>query len=306
MRAPVNVGRDEASWLIKSSLLPELALRLEKLIKQRWKRYRKQLKQVQQHFTETAIHDSRVETRRLISAVVLLQGFWPEDRRRKMENFLKAHLDSLNDLRDTQVQLSVTRRLRRQFVAAKLFHQFLQLCERRLAREARKDLKRLKTQRLEKLVSAGRKELRQKLRKLSVAKIRRLLLEPMLRAYDRTWRLHQQVRASNPATIHRTRVAFKRFRYMVETLIACGKIAPASLVDPLRAYQGRMGVVQDAEMLLQAFQHFVDQDSPPAPDAARFKRELIRKRQVAIRKYMRVRPELEKFRPRLRSSGAPV
>ena len=99
MRAPVNVGRDEASWLIKSSLLPELAPRLEKLIKQRWKRYRKQLKQVQQHFTETAIHDSRVETRRLISAVVLLQGFWPEDRRRKMENFLKAHLDSLNDLR---------------------------------------------------------------------------------------------------------------------------------------------------------------------------------------------------------------
>jgi CHAD domain-containing protein len=224
-----------------------------------------------------------------------------------MENFLKEHLDSLNDLRDTQVQLAVIRRLRRQFVAAKLFHQFLQLCERRLAREARKDLKRLKTQRLEKLVSAGRKDLRQKLRKLSVAKIRRLLLEPMFRAYDQTWRLHELVRASDPTTIHRTRVAFKRFRYMVETLIACAKIAPAaSLVDPMRGYQSCMGAVQDAEMLLQAFQHFVDQDPPPAPDASRFKRALLRRQQVAIRKYMRVRLDLEKFRPRLLSSRARV
>ena len=42
------------------------------------KRYRKRLKRCQEHFSEEAVHQSRVETRRLLATVELLAAFLPE------------------------------------------------------------------------------------------------------------------------------------------------------------------------------------------------------------------------------------
>ena len=81
-------------------------------LKKHWKRYRRALKRCQQSFSEKAIHASRVETRRLLATIELLAGFLPAARVRKLRRALKRHLDTFDDLRDTQVQLQILARMR--------------------------------------------------------------------------------------------------------------------------------------------------------------------------------------------------
>ena len=70
-----------------------------------WRRYRKRLKHCRERFSEAAVHDVRVEARRLLSTIELLGAFIPERDIKKVRRALKRHLDTFDRLRDTQVQL---------------------------------------------------------------------------------------------------------------------------------------------------------------------------------------------------------
>ena len=103
-----------------------------------WRRYRKRLKLCQAHFSEEAVHDSRVETRRLLATVELLRVFIPEQAVRKVRRALKQHLDTFDELRDTQVQLVYVGRMTRTFPAARAFRNWLQQREVRFTRQTSK------------------------------------------------------------------------------------------------------------------------------------------------------------------------
>ena len=57
-------------------------------------------------------------------------------------------------------------------------------------------------------------------------------------------------------TIHRLRVAFKKFRYMVESLQPLLDGISRRRLDQLHDFQTRMGEIQDAEVLRQALNKF--------------------------------------------------
>src|SRR5215472_12553042 len=105
-----------------SAALPPDALRqLSRLLKSQCKQYRKQLRRCQKKFSEGAVHDSRVAARRLSSVVELLGPFLAAATVKKIERVLKQHLDTFDELRDTQVQLATLRRLEHSFPAARSF-----------------------------------------------------------------------------------------------------------------------------------------------------------------------------------------
>lgn len=118
------------------------------LLKTQWKRYRKRLRRCQENFSEEAVHESRVETRRLLSTVELLGAFVRKGRIRKAHRALKRHLDSFDDLRDTQVQLLYVRKMLWIGQAVRLFHAYLSKREDRYTSATRKRIKRIKTKRL--------------------------------------------------------------------------------------------------------------------------------------------------------------
>jgi inorganic triphosphatase YgiF len=86
-----------------------------------WLRYRKRLKRCQERFSEDAVHDVRVETRRLLSTIALLGAFIPERDIKKVRRALKRHLDTFDQLRDTQVQLGYVGRMAGTFPDAHAF-----------------------------------------------------------------------------------------------------------------------------------------------------------------------------------------
>jgi CHAD domain-containing protein len=65
------------------------------------------LKRCQKKYSEAAVHDLRVATRRLISTLDLLSELRPDDDLRQTRRKLKKTLDLFSPLRDVQVQLLV-------------------------------------------------------------------------------------------------------------------------------------------------------------------------------------------------------
>src|SRR5215510_1686315 len=60
-------------------------------LKKQWRRYRKALKRCQEKFSSEAVHNSRVETRRLLAIIGLLGPFLRPQRAKKLQSLLKHH-----------------------------------------------------------------------------------------------------------------------------------------------------------------------------------------------------------------------
>src|SRR5690242_1164829 len=129
-------------------------------LKRQWKRYRKGLKRCQERFSEAAVHESRVETRRLLSLLELLRPFLRPSDVDRSQAALKEHLDTFDDLRDTQVQLLAIRKMRRVFAAAVPFYEYLVKRECRFQRETRSHIKRIRTKRFGKYIASFRDEMK--------------------------------------------------------------------------------------------------------------------------------------------------
>src|SRR5262249_23013376 len=96
------------------------------------------------------------------------------------------------------------------------------------------------------------------------------------------WRV---IDRSDPRLIHRTRVAFKKFRYLVESLPPELTSYCASDLRKLARYQRRMGNVQDFEVLLQSVQSFTQHHKYPRLDP--FCRYLRDRRTRAVRSFLK-------------------
>jgi CHAD domain-containing protein len=290
---------------LPASLPGNSATCLARSLKKQWKRYRKELKRCQDEFSEKAIHAFRVETRRLLSTLELLGGFLPARRVEKARRLLKRHRDVFDDLRDTQVQLAAVGRMLRLFPAARPFQASLLEREERLVKRTRKDVKHVRTRRLGKLITGCRGQVERQLAKAGPEKALAVLLRSVDRAFRRTRQLRTRIHARDPWTIHRTRVAFKKFRYMVEALAERLPAVKRERLAAMHDYQTMMGEIQDAEVLLRTLDKFLRQQEIKPEAARRFRAELLRRCQWLIRVYLGAADQLLEFWP-LSGSGAGV
>jgi CHAD domain-containing protein len=298
------VSRDGA--VPRKALPPDTLPHLVASLKTQWKRYRKKLKRCQKRFSTDAVHDSRVETRRLLSLVELLEPFLAAGRLKKVERSLKRYLDTFDDLRDTQVQILHVRKLLRPFPVARSFNAYLRKREERFAERTREDIKRFKTKRLNKLIAACRQDVAEPPRPRNLAAASDLLLRCVDRAFARTCQLRARINRHDTTTIHRTRVAFKKFRYMVETLAHYLGAADPKLLEAMHHYQTMMGEIQDAEVLLQTLDKYLLKNQRDAKPARPFREELARRRLALISAYLDSAGQLLDFWPSpKRSAVAP-
>ena len=272
-------------------------------LEQQWKRYRKALKRCQRKFSPKAIHAFRVETRRLLSCLELLGGFLSDQPLDKVRRLVKRHLDLLDDLRDTQVLLATLARMRRRSSAARLFRACLLKREQRCIRRSHKQIQKVRSRRLGKLVAECQEDLEERLADSTPRKTRAALLRSVNRAFRRAGRLRARVSPQDPTTIHRTRVAFKKFRYMVEALVGCVPGVTRERLEAMRRYQTMMGNIQDAAVLLAALDRFLLEHDLSAKSARRLRAQLVRRRGRLIRVYLAAADQLSGFWPLPGSKG---
>lgn len=219
---------------------------LEKFVRERTRTLRLQVKRCRKQFSEEAVHDLRVAMRRLLALMDFLAFFAPSPALRKARRDIKSHLDAFDSLRDTQVMLLETSKRLAELPAIELFHRHLQKQEKRLLRQAQKDIANIK----DTYVKALRGALK------AVVRSEEDIFAHVDEAYQTVLHRLALIDPSNTATIHRVRIAFKRFRYSVEVVRPLLPTMPDETLERLHDYQTLMGEIQDMEVMLQAIDAF--------------------------------------------------
>lgn len=258
---------------------------------ERWKKYRAELKICKNEFSEEAVHDLRVATRRLLAVMDILRSLDPHPRIQKIRRALKNQLDSLDDMRDTQVMLVEVSESEAHSTELKPFEESLLKREKRLLRAARKEIKSLSTSEMNRRIEKSRASLEEK---VEAKEFETRLLSVADQAYGRAIGAFVQIEASQPASIHRFRIAFKKFRYMVEIVSPVLKNYPEAHFKQMHDYQSRMGDLQDAEVFLSALMEFAERtETSSMPDSVR--ESFANQRAEIIAKFMDGKEEIHLF-----------
>jgi CHAD domain-containing protein len=228
-----------------------------------WENYRSELKNCRREFTEDAVHDLRVATRRILALIQLLNSISPHPRLKKMARAFKQQLDEFDDLRDTQVILGELSTILQELPQLDDFEQYLRSHEQQMLQDLQKLLKQRKTSEIAEWIQKTLDALEED----APADLKTQTLDAVDDAFLAVRQRLGWVDVARSATIHRVRVAFKAFRYMVEIVHPLVKDFPSTLIKQMNEYQTLMGNIQDAEVFagtladFAAHAPFVDQDA---------------------------------------------
>jgi CHAD domain-containing protein len=122
------------------------------------------------------------------------------------------------------------------------------------------------------------------------------LFESVGKAFEKVLRRNMDVDPARPETIHRVRVAFKKYRYMVEHLkkfIDIGEEGMAALKD----FQTIMGEIQDNRVLSESLDEYIAaQDEIPVKAFVDIREELSRRRRELIEHFMESSERMKHFK----------
>ncbi|MCW5553973.1 MAG: CHAD domain-containing protein [Verrucomicrobiae bacterium] len=260
------------------------------------RRYRRRLARCQARFSEDSVHELRIETRRMLALLDLFRALGIGDSLKKLRRVYNERLDAFDELRDTHVQLLLLKPRWADFPEARALESGLQQREQRLTEELRRVIRRMKPVRLERRLKAIEKELRKTAR--AAARGGANVAATALReVFASVLELRRQVDRRDTETIHRLRVAFKRFRYLSELLQPLFPRLTNKRLRRMQDFQTLMGDIQDLEVLLAGVAQAVEQTELPTVAVRRLGADLKRKRRTAISTFLVSIDDLLKFTP---------
>src|SRR6266700_917504 len=196
--------------LIEEPKLEPNQLLLEAL-ENRWKSYRTELKRCRTEFSNEVVHDLRVATRRMLALIQLLNSISPRPRLQKLTRVFKDQLDEFDDLRDTQVMLAEISEILDELPQMKDFQKHLQSAEEKLLRTLRKKIKKLEISEITKRIRKTHESIEAE----ANSELEAQIMQAVDDVYLTTKQRYTSVDLARSATIHRVRIAFKSFRYMI-------------------------------------------------------------------------------------------
>lgn len=227
--------------------MTEIHTLLHESLEKRWDKYRAELKRARAEFSEESVHDLRVATRRILALFDMLRMMNPSPGLQKLRRSFKSQLDGFDDLRDTQVMLAEISERIAVLPGLREFQAHLQKREKKLLKAAGRLVKELDTKEDAQRMKALRRSLAE------------TPTEP-LAVLDETYRVvlqrFSEIDPTASASIHRVRVVFKKFRYMLEIIFPTLPGFPQENLAEMHAYQTHMGEIQDVEVFLHALDDF--------------------------------------------------
>lgn len=228
-----------------------------------WRNYLTELKRCRTEFSNEAVHDLRVATRRMMAIIQLLNSIAPRPRLQKIIRAFKKQLDEFDDLRDTQVILAEISETVQELPELQTFQKHEQFIEEKLLRTLRKEIKKSNIGELSRRIGKTHDAIEKELDEDLEAQIMQAVDDAYLITKQRlVW-----VDLARSVTIHRVRIAFKSFRYMVEIIHPLLDEFPPINSEWMNNYQSLMGEVQDAEVFIQTLADYSEHTSFADPDA---------------------------------------
>jgi len=268
-------------------------LHLSAVLEEQWSAYRKARKRCRRAAMEEAVHGLRIEIRRTLATLDLLAPLLPDEIRARIMGALRQELKMLSRLRDTHVHLEAIARQLGAFPGARPLHEALRKRDARLTRKIRRELKRSG---VGKLTREVKQLLRILIRGRQAGNTEPALLARLQQAFDHVTDCQRKVNFKQIETIHRTRVAFKNYRYMVEAAHRIRPLISAHQREALRRVQVRMGGIQDADTLLARVEKYRRKKNGTL--LAEYCTYLLQQRDILVRRFAAGRMNLQTLGPK--------
>ena len=227
--------------------------------------YRKKLKICRAEFSRNAVHDVRTSIRRLLSTLDVIAFVTSASRIDKLSDRLKEQLDGFSDLRDIQVMLDKVSEDVSTFPELEPFQDYLKKREKRTQRTDEKHIERIKPGGIRKRLL----KIQEAVEDLSAGELQNKLPQAVDEAYLTAIQRYGEIDPAQLVSIHHFRVAFKKFRYVVETIYPCLPEFPEFLLTRMHDYQTQMGNIHDTQVLLETLTEFAEDSDSYDPGAAR-------------------------------------
>jgi CHAD domain-containing protein len=276
----------------------DVPVHLEHSLDERCRKYRKAFDRCRRKFSEDSVHQLRVETRRLLALLDLLDRLVSGKEHDALRRLLKALFDSSASLRDTQVQWLFVQKHRRRFPEAELLSDVLTRRKNRLVKKLKKKLHRSGEKETKKLASALRGKFDGALLEAGLrARGPAIILRHADATFARVVGLRRRIDPARAETIHRTRVAFKKFRYLVELLQPLLPGVSRRKLKVMHDYQNLMGEIQDLEILQETLDKYVGKKAELVPSLQSFRQEIERQHAALVARYLGRADQLLEFWP---------
>jgi CHAD domain-containing protein len=251
--------------------------------------YVKKARRCRDDFTTDAIHDARTSIRRLLAILDVVAFITSASKIEKLYDRLKDQLDGFSDLRDMQVMLDKLKEDINTLPELEPLQNYLEKRERRRQREDEKHIQDIKPGGIEKRLLKIRRDVED----LTEEEVRGKLPQAVDEAYLTVIQRYGEVDPAQLVSIHRLRVAFKKFRYMVEAIYPCLPNFTETLLKRMQEYQTEMGNIHDIQVFLETLAEFAEKSVSynPAPIRRIYERILGE----AVSKYMKNRSEVLTF-----------
>jgi CHAD domain-containing protein len=254
-------------------------------LNQSWKNFSGAWKSARTKSSEKAIHDLRVNTRRLIAILELAKAVSGDGAIAKLQRRFKKVLKRMGSLRDTQVLLVNLSQIQRGGLVGD-FKRTLEQKERREIDGIRDELSRGRKQKLSKGVEDVRVGFCNLQAKLGREKVHRSIdrvlssrRNELLKA-ERTFHRSQPI---NEDLLHAMRIALKKFRYVIEAAQPLLDDSAKQRAKEMHAFQQLIGESRDVELLRTALEKWANKRGKviavvPALDRLQQKRDSLLKK----------------------------
>jgi CHAD domain-containing protein len=233
-----------------------------------------------------------------MAQMVMLTCVTPGQAAENARILLKRRLKALGELRDIHVQRLFIEKQMLRFPELLFVRDFLQRRERRLERIAADKVKGFKTRKLEKWIMRVSEHLvGNRARPTESVRLSNAIAQSANEAFAEVVRRRQAIDPAHPSTVHRTRIAFKKFRYMVEALSPDLTGMKKSDLRALARYQKRMGILQDLEVMQQCVQAFAQEHQGMGHLLESFNHYLQNRRSRSLRAFLKSADDLFQFWP---------
>ncbi|MBI5324845.1 MAG: CHAD domain-containing protein [Ignavibacteriae bacterium] len=223
---------------------------LEKAFSNYSKRYNSCIK----NFSDDSVHDIRVSIRRFIALLKLLESLYPNEYISRLKRVIKQQLKSFSKLRDTDVQLGNLKEVIHKEPVLYTFYNSLLKNENDLINGIRESLPDYNLIEIEGLVLFIRMELKKAITANPVSENQ--IITFAKQAFTRVLDLYEEANSEDLDSIHKVRLAFKNYRYLMEIIQALEADKNINF-EAMKQFQTILGNIQDNVALLRDLQSFI-------------------------------------------------
>ncbi|MBM2813539.1 MAG: domain containing protein [Ignavibacteria bacterium] len=237
-------------------------------------------------FEENPVHNLRVSIRRLLAFLELARGVVNSKDLSRLSKSTKKILKLFNGLRDTQVQLLSIDDLRLTHPVLSEYYFELKTAEQLYISSIKEQLMLVDLLTLEGFIFFLKFAIKNNPILNSIPLER--LSEPILANYHIILERISQVKREEPDTIHKVRLAFKNFRYMLEIMQPVINL-PKEKLRLIKNFQTTMGNIQDCTVFLDGLtSHIFTSNSIPAIAYNTIIEEIISNRSRLIDEFIEI------------------